>query len=188
MRCEVTSSTEHKALISKEVKVPTYKHVCRGEQKKVNLGYNNWILPIGTFYVMNNTLNESVTLYIPDPRRYAKGTGPCISLDWEVLTTFFNIHQIVPTWFNCRWGGYTCGDDSKWCKWTGCMRMVRILVYVSLWSWSSLACWRINNKIRNIATDRPRRKNFLILFPLLQLLIIIPIYIELYLIFKHWQG
>ena len=117
MRCEVTSSTERKALISKEVKVPTYKHVCRGEQKKVNLGYNN---DEGVLKVENNTLIP----YYP-VKRSPKGTRSLISQDWEVLSTFLDIHQIVPTWLNCNysWGYYEEEEE----RWTGCMGKVRII-------------------------------------------------------------
>ena len=112
----MTSSTEQKVLISRELKVPTYKHVCRGEKKKVNLGYNN---DLNYFEVMNNTL-------IPDPEeRNLKGTAASVSQFWEVLSTFINIHQILPTWLNC---GYSWGYfDEEEGQWTGCMGKVRII-------------------------------------------------------------
>ena len=110
MRCEVTSSTEHKAVISRELRVPTYKHVCRGEKKKVNLGYNN---DPGSLRVWENTLTS-----YPE-KRDPKGTRAKISQDWEVLSKFFNIHSISPTWLNCgfSWGHY----DQEKGAWTGCM-------------------------------------------------------------------
>ena len=114
MRCEVTSSETRKGIISREVKVPTYKHVCRGEQKKVNLGYN---YDPDILQVENNTL-------LPYPEeRNPRGTAASVSLDWEVFSTFFNIHQIDPTWLNCgnKWGSY----DEEEGSWTGCMGKVR---------------------------------------------------------------
>ena len=116
MRCEVTSSTASNVLLSIELIVPTYNHVCRGEKKKVNLGYNN---EVEVFKVENNTL-------IPDPeKRYPKGTAAQISQSWEVISTFFNIHQILPTWLNC---GYSWGHlNEEEVQWTGCMGKVRII-------------------------------------------------------------
>ena len=118
MRCEVTSSEAINVLLSREFIVPTYKHVCRGEQKKVNLGYNNYPF----FKVENNNL-------IPDPeKRYPKGNHTLIAQDWEVLSTFFNIYQIVPTWLNCgfSWGYYDEEDGS----WKGCIGKVKILLMI----------------------------------------------------------
>ena len=98
------------------MKVPTYKHVCRGEQKKVNLGYNN---DPGIFKVENNTL-------LPEPeKREPKGKESKISQDWEALSTFINIHKIAPTWLDC---GYSWGYfDEEEGSWTGCIGKVRIL-------------------------------------------------------------
>merc|ERR550519_92728 len=52
MRCQVTSNKTHGILISKEISYKTYKEICSGKTKKVNLGYNlyDW------FQVENNTL------------------------------------------------------------------------------------------------------------------------------------
>ena len=108
----MTSSTEHKALISKELKVPTYKHVCRGAKKKVNLGYNNdpWNLK-----VERNTL-------IPYPEK--RSTEGAISQNWEVLSSFFDIQNIAPRWLNCNytWGHYQEEEGG----WTGCMGKVSV--------------------------------------------------------------
>ena len=116
MRCEVTSSTEHKALISRELRVPTFKHVCRGEKKKVNLGYNN---DYKILKVENNTL-------FPSPKRALMGTDSKISQTWEVLSTFFKIHHLIPKWLDCHmsWGHY----DELEGGWTGCMGKVRGLL------------------------------------------------------------
>ena len=112
----MTSREASNVLLSRELIVPTYKHVCRGEKKKVNLGYNNDPL---SFKVENNAI-------IPYPgKRYIKGTAAQISPHWEVLSTFFNIHQILPTWLNC---GYSWGYfDEEEGQWTGCMGKVRII-------------------------------------------------------------
>ena len=115
MRCEVTSREASNVLLSRELIVPTYKHVCRGEKKKVNLGYNN----IETlFKVENNTL-------IPY-QRLLKEKGPIISQNWEVLSKFFIIHNVVPIWHNCHsnWGHQEAG------RWTGCMGKVRKAIKV----------------------------------------------------------
>ena len=129
MRCEVTSSTEHMALISRELRVPTYKHVCRGEQKRVNLGYNNWK---NTLKVENNTL-------IPYPtRRFIPGSLSSISWDYEVFLKFFNIHNIAPNWHNCHtsWGYF----DTEKGTWTGCMG--KVIINMNRFKWKSL-CFSI---------------------------------------------
>ena len=41
MKCQVTSDTTHKMMISRELKVPSYKDICGGEKIRVHLGYNN---------------------------------------------------------------------------------------------------------------------------------------------------
>ena len=41
MKCQVTSDTTRKVMISREVKVPSYKEICGGEKIRVHLGYNN---------------------------------------------------------------------------------------------------------------------------------------------------
>ena len=116
MRCEVTSSKASNVLLSRELIVPTYKHVCRGEKKKVNLGYNN---DPNVLKVEKNTL-----ISYPEKRKL-KDEESQISRDWEVLSTFFNIHQILPTWLNCghSWGHFDVEEG----QWTGCMGKVRII-------------------------------------------------------------
>ena len=39
MRCQVTSNKTHGILISKEISYKSFKEICSGEKKKVNLGY-----------------------------------------------------------------------------------------------------------------------------------------------------
>ena len=41
MKCQVTSDTTRKVMISREVKVPSYKEICGEEKIRVHLGYNN---------------------------------------------------------------------------------------------------------------------------------------------------
>ena len=41
MKCQVTSDTTRKVMISREVKVPSYKEICGGEKIRVHIGYNN---------------------------------------------------------------------------------------------------------------------------------------------------
>ena len=57
MRCQVTSNKTHGILISKEISYKTYKEICSGEPKKVNLGYADYW---AGFKVENNSL-----LHIP---------------------------------------------------------------------------------------------------------------------------
>ena len=41
MKCQVTSQTTRKVMISREVKVLSYKEICGGEKTRVHIGYNN---------------------------------------------------------------------------------------------------------------------------------------------------
>ena len=113
MKCGVTSNTTHDVLISKEMIYKTYKEICSGEPKKVNLGYNN-----DPLYqtVENNTLMSA-----PLPT-YSTGLQSAQSPSWEVLSKFFDQHNIEPTWLNCNysWGWY----DEELGEWTGCMGKV----------------------------------------------------------------
>ena len=100
-------------MISREVKVASYKETCGGEKKRVHLGYNN---NQGGMTVENNKL-----LQYP-PKRIPKGETSKISHSWEVLNKFFSLHNIEPIWLNCNfsWGWY---DDEQG-AWTGCMGKV----------------------------------------------------------------
>ena len=119
MKCQVTSSTTHDILISKEISYKSYKEICSGEKKKVNLGYNSIYFndqPI--FEVENNTL-------IPYPRKLEDnifGIYSAMAYDWEVLSKFFSLHNIEPNWLDCgySWGWY----DEELGGWTGCMGKV----------------------------------------------------------------
>lgn len=116
MRCEITSNTTHDVLISKEISYKSYKEICSGEPKKVNLGYaDNW----AGFKVENNSLvhiPRELKLYIHG-NKYA-----AMPLDWEVLSKFFSIHNIEPNWLDCD---YTYGHyDDELGGWTGCVGKV----------------------------------------------------------------
>ena len=105
MKCKITSSKTHDVLISKELHWKSYKEICRGEPKKVNLGYNNdQIHGKVIMEVQNNSIVHS-------PRYYevcVHGVLSKMSLDWEVLSKFFSVHNIEPNWLNCNysWGWF----------------------------------------------------------------------------------
>ena len=114
MKCEATSDTTHNVLISKEIDYKSYKEICILEPKKVNLGFNE----ISYMTVENNSL-----VHMPrDANYYIHGITSRMSLDWEVLSKFFSIHNIEPSWLDCdwSWGWY----DEELEVWTGCMGKV----------------------------------------------------------------
>ena len=114
MKCEATSDTTHNVLISKEIGYKSYKEICSGEPKKVNLGYNN---VQNTMKVTNNTL-------MPYPKllKFLLGEMPALSYGWEIFFKFFSIYNIEPNWLNCNytWGWYV--EDLG--GWNGCMGKV----------------------------------------------------------------
>ena len=113
MKCEVTSNITHDVLTSKDVSYKTYKEICSGEPKKVNIGYNN--------NKENMVVENSKLMQIPK-QGFIFGKFPQMSKDWEVLSKFFLIHNIQPIWLNCEstWGAY----DEDLGGWTGCMGKV----------------------------------------------------------------
>ena len=114
LKCQVTSNTTHDVLISKEIRVSSrYKDICRGEPRKVNIGYNN---DPGYMWVENNTLTST------PPQPFKHGFNPSMSHTWEVLLSFFSLHNIEPNWMNCHysWGWYSPDLGG----WTGCMGKV----------------------------------------------------------------
>ena len=113
MKCQVTSDTTRKVMISREVKVPSYKEICGGEKIRVHLGYNN---DYDILKVEDNKLLQD------PPQRKLKGIGSDISRVWEVLYKFFSLYNIEPIWLNCNfsWGWY----DKEQGAWTGCMGKV----------------------------------------------------------------
>ena len=115
MKCEVTSNTTHEVLISKEITYKSYKEICSGEPKKVNLGFwGNW----DGMKVENNTLCQETRL----PDEYINGIYVSMSLDWEVLSKFISKYNIDQNWLDCNetYGVY----DEDLGGWTGCMGKV----------------------------------------------------------------
>ena len=114
MKCDVSSNTSHDVMISTEIKVPSsYKDICRGEPRKVNIGYNN-DPPFMT--VKDNSLTST------PPQSYRRGKESWMSQTWEIFSAFFSLHNIQPNWLNCHfsWGWF----DKEQGGWTGCMGKV----------------------------------------------------------------
>ena len=123
IKCKITSSKTHDVLISREVRWRSYKEICSGELKKVNLGYNNdW----GILKVENNILMQ-----YPRAAKFLYGTCSAMSFDWEIFSKFFSIHNIEPNWLDCNytWGWY----DEDLGGWTGCMGKVWRTKYLFIW-------------------------------------------------------
>ena len=98
MKCEVTSMETHRVLISKEISWNSYKEICSGEPRKVNLGYNQWWL------VFNNSL-----IHLPRKvEHYFYGPNSAMMWTWEVMVKFFSLHNIVPNWLNCASRNISC--------------------------------------------------------------------------------
>ena len=112
MKCQVTSNTTHDVLISREIIHKSYKEICSGKPKKVNLGFVNNERMI----VENSTLME-----IPK-QDFIFGKWSQMSLDWEVLSKFFSLQNIEPNWVDCEgnFGHY----DEELGGWTGCIGKV----------------------------------------------------------------
>ena len=129
MKCEITSNTTHGVLISKKIGFKSYKEICSGEKKRVNLGYNN---DKSVFNVENNTLAaypQSCGNFPLKNNHIYQPISPCIhgfnsymSWAWEVFSKFFSIYNIEPNWLDCdyNWGSY----DAEFGNWTGCMGKV----------------------------------------------------------------
>ena len=114
MRCKLTSNKTHGILISKEISYKSYKEICSGETKKVNLGYSAF----DEFKVENNSL-----VHIPrEAEKYIHGKQSAMPYDWEILSKFFSIHNIEPNWLDCNetYGWY----DEELEGWTGCIGKV----------------------------------------------------------------
>ena len=115
MRCQLTSKTTHKVLISKEISYKSYNEICSVEPQKVNLGY------LGKRYdfdVKNNSLVQTPR----DLVNYIHGKYSYMALNWDILSKFFSIHNIEPKWLHCHYiyGHY----DDKLGGWTGCVGQV----------------------------------------------------------------
>ena len=128
MKCQVSSNTTHHVLISKEISFKSYKEICSGEPKKVNLGYL-----LGTYNskIENNTLMPYPQSCgdFPHTKTPEFPNSPCIyglestlSFDWEVLSKFFSLYNIKPNWLDC-YGTYGWYDEDQG-GWTGCMGKV----------------------------------------------------------------
>ena len=113
MKCEVTSHTTHDVLISKEVSWKSYKEICLGEPKEVNLGFwGNWF----HMKVENNSLQASDR----NTASYIYGDGSNMVYDSEVLLAFFSIHNIEPNWLDCNYTyGYYDEDLGGWTGYVG---------------------------------------------------------------------
>ena len=118
MKCEVTSNKTHRILISKDINYKSYKEICSGEPKKFNLGY---VYEKGEHEVENNSLVH-LTKSLED---YLYGKYSVMAYDWEILSKFFSIYNIEPTWVDCN-GTYGWYDDELGTGWnyTGCMHKV----------------------------------------------------------------
>ena len=113
MKCEATSDTTHDVLISKEIGYKSYKEICSGEPKKVNIGFIN---DKERMIVENSTLME-----IPK-QEFIFGKHSAMSMHWEVLSKFFSIHNIEPNRLDCN--GIAGHYDEELGGWTGCMGKV----------------------------------------------------------------
>ena len=116
MKCEgeVSSDTVHDVMISTEIKAPrSYKDICRGESRKVNVGYIN---DQYSLKVENNSMT-------PWPRKkFIFGQRSEMSHEWEILSSFFSIQSIVPRWLDCHFNPGLYDEEQG--RWTGCMGKV----------------------------------------------------------------
>ena len=96
MKCQVTSTTR-KLMISREVKVASYKEICGGEKIRVHIGYHNR----GDFMIVK----DNQLLEIPSKRKH-KGESYIITQDWEVHYKFFSNYNIEPVWLDCGRNGW----------------------------------------------------------------------------------
>ena len=115
MKCEATSNTIHDVLLSKEIPYKSFKEICSGEPKKVNLGnWGNW----WNFKVENNSL-----VHIPRTvKDNIHDKYSAMPWDWEILSKFFANYNIEPNWLDCN---YVTGDyDEELGGWTGCVGQV----------------------------------------------------------------
>ena len=118
MKCQVTSNTSHDVLISKEIGYQSFKELCSGEKKKVNLGFATSLITRGK--AGNNKLyhyHRKYPKYNPIKGRYTY-----ISWYFEVFSKFFSIHNIDDFWVDCESGYGSYNDDLG--EWTGCMGKV----------------------------------------------------------------
>ena len=113
MKCELTSKTNHDVMISRVIKVPAFKDICREEKKRVKLGHLN----------MRDFLKVENNALMPYPKQdFIFGQQSKMSHDWEVLSFFFSIHNVEPTWLDCDNDAGAYDEDLG--GWTGCMGKV----------------------------------------------------------------
>ena len=118
MKCQVTSRTTHDVLISKKISYKSFKEICSGEKKKVNLGYYGQDMG-DQFKIQDNSIRVDIARRLED---YIYGTWSNLPYDWEVLSKFFSIHNIEQNWLYCD---YTAGYyDETLGGWTGCLGQV----------------------------------------------------------------
>ena len=115
MKCQVNSNVTHSVMISKDSRFKSYKEICSGEKKKVNLGYwGNYF----DFKVENKSL-----VHIPRTLDdNIPGTSSVMPYEWEVLSKFFLTHNIEPNWLHCNFSAGHYDDELG--GWTGCMGKV----------------------------------------------------------------
>ena len=82
--------------------------LCR--EKRVNIAYNNENQTWPYFHVHKGQL-------LKWPPIKAMSGHSLITKDWEILDSFFRLHDIIPSWINCHynWGWY----DAELGRWTG---------------------------------------------------------------------
>ena len=131
MKCQVNSYTTHDVLISKEISWKSYKEICSGEKKKVNLAYRVSHVR-DDFVVKNNSLvhlpRNLVEKDGSKSNRFIYGLQTNMAFDWEVLSKFFSLYNIEPNWLDCgseSWGYdvETVEKDKKYI-WNGCIGKV----------------------------------------------------------------
>ena len=116
MKCQITSRKTHDVLINKEIGFNSYKEICSGEKKKVNLGYwGNF----GQFQIQDNSIRLDIARKFQDN---IYGIFSNMPWDWEVLSIFISIHNIEQNWLDCHetYGWY----DEDLGGWTGCVGKV----------------------------------------------------------------
>ena len=111
MKCQVTSDTTRKVMISREVKVASYKETCGEEKIRVNIGYNLSYLRV----------TDGKLVQYP-AGRIRSWIATQLVHNWEILFPFFSNYNIDPIWLHCfwTWGHYDWEKEG----WTGCVGKV----------------------------------------------------------------
>ena len=121
MKCQVTSNITHGILISNKTRYRSYKQICIGEPKKVNLGYNAGFSS-DTIFQDFKIENNSIVHITRNLSHYLHGNLSSMPLEYEILVPFFSTHNIEPNWLDCN---FTFGwyDDEQG-RWRGCVGKV----------------------------------------------------------------